>query len=264
MKKNINKIWKNKNNINFIYKYKKSIENIIYNLNIGKLRVCEKKKNWIINIWIKKAIILYIKIKKNKLYKTNISLFYDKIKNKFTKTKKKYFKKKNIRILPYSYVRYGSYISSNVIIMPSFVNIGAFIGKNTLIDTWATVGSCAYLSNNIHLSGGSGIGGVIEPLQGTPVIIEKKCFIGARSEIVEGVLIKKSSVISMGVFIGKSTKIYDRIKKKFYKYYIPKYSVVIPGTINYGIYSLYSVIIVKKVDKITKNKVKLNKYIRKC
>ncbi|MGX7582811.1 2,3,4,5-tetrahydropyridine-2,6-dicarboxylate N-succinyltransferase [Candidatus Vidania fulgoroideorum] len=228
----------------------------------GKLRICKKINNkWIINKNLKKIIINYIKLNKKKIIKNNNNLNYDVFKNKFL-IKFKELKKKNIRITYLSYVRNGAYVGKNVIMMPCFVNSGAFIGDNSLLDSWCTVGSCARIGKKVHISGGVGIGGVLEPINEKPVIIEDGVFIGARSEIVEGVLIKKNSVISMGVFIGKSTKIYDRNKKIFYKSYIPKESVVVPGCINYGFYSLYAAIIVKKKDILTKKKINLNKKLR--
>ncbi|MGX7589336.1 2,3,4,5-tetrahydropyridine-2,6-dicarboxylate N-succinyltransferase [Candidatus Vidania fulgoroideorum] len=258
--KKINKIWK-KNNFresDFII-----VEKVIKLLDKGKLVICKKKNGkWIVKKWLKKSILLYFKKKKNILKKNKIDIFFDKFDNKFIKKDKNFFIKKNIRFTQMSYVRYGSYVSKNSVLMPCFVNVGAYIGKNTMIDSWATVGSCARIGNNVHISGGAGIGGVLEPLNKTPVIIEDNCFIGARSEIVEGVIIKKNSVISMGVHIGMSTKIYDRYNKKFYKGYVPKNSVVVPGSINHGEYSLYCPIIVKKRNEVTNNKVKLNSILR--
>lgn len=246
--------------------YKKKIKNKkfiikgIQYLDKGEIKVVvKKKKKWRINKWVKKLILLYYKVKKNYFCNKKFFVINDKFKHKYSKKKKKFFIKKNIRITNMSFVRYGSHISKNVIMMPCFVNVGASIGRNTLLDTWSTVGSCAKIGKNVHLSGGVGIGGVLEPINKKPVIIENNCFIGARSEIVEGVLVRKNSVISMGVFIGSSTKIYDRTNYKFYNSYIPKNSVVVPGNLNYGFYSLYAVIIVKKRDKNTNKKIKKNK-----
>ncbi|MGX7589474.1 2,3,4,5-tetrahydropyridine-2,6-dicarboxylate N-succinyltransferase [Candidatus Vidania fulgoroideorum] len=246
-----------KNKIN--KKEKKIIKKGVKYLNKGKIKIVfKKKKKWILNKWVKKLIILYFKTKKNIFNNSKYFIINDKFKHKFYKKNKKYFIKKNIRTTSFSYIRYGSYISNNVILMPCFVNIGAHIGKNTLLDTWCTVGSCAFIGKNVHISGGVGIGGVLEPINNNPVIIENNCFIGARSEIVEGIIVKKNSVISMGVYIGSSTKIYDRTKSKFYNY-IPKNSVVVSGCLNYGYYSLYAAIIVKRKDIKTKKKIRKNK-----
>ncbi|WP_458659045.1 2,3,4,5-tetrahydropyridine-2,6-dicarboxylate N-succinyltransferase [Candidatus Vidania fulgoroideorum] len=260
MRKKINKIYKKKilNKKEKIY-----IKNIFKKINCGKLKICVKKKQWKLNKYVKKAILLYFKIKKPIFKKNSINIFHDKFNNKFIKKNTNFFIKNKIRITCMSFVRYGSYISKNVIMMPCFVNVGARVGKGTLLDSWSTIGSCAQIGKKVHISGGVGIGGVLEPLNSKPVIIEDNCFIGARSEIVEGVLIKRNSVISMGVFIGKSTKIYDRNKKIFYKSYIPKNSVVVSGCLNYGFYCLYAAIIVKKKDNKTKKKIKINKILRK-
>ncbi|MGX7582670.1 2,3,4,5-tetrahydropyridine-2,6-dicarboxylate N-succinyltransferase [Candidatus Vidania fulgoroideorum] len=236
------------------------LKTTIKKLDKGKVRVAEKINNtWKTNIKLKKIIISYIKSSKQKIIKDNNLISNDVFENKFLKTKKY----KNIRMTALSFVRYGAFIGKNVILMPCFINVGAYIDNNTLIDTWATIGSCAQIGKNVHISGGVGIGGVLEPINNTPVIIEDNCFIGARSEIVEGVIIKKNSVISMGVYIGASTKIYDRTKNKFYKAYVPKNSVVVPGSINYGHYSLYCPIIVKKRDATTNNKIQLNNNLRR-
>ncbi|XAO72505.1 MAG: 2,3,4,5-tetrahydropyridine-2,6-dicarboxylate N-succinyltransferase [Candidatus Vidania fulgoroideorum] len=252
----VEKNWKKQRNSKYIKK-------TINLLNKGKIKICKKiNKKWKINNWIKKAIILYLKYTKKKYIKNKILCYFDKINNKFTKNNKKELENKNIRLTSLSLARFGSYISKNTILMPCFINIGAYIGKNTLIDSWSTIGSCAYIGKNVHISGGVGIGGVLEPINKKPVIIEKNCFIGARSEIAEGVIIKKNSVISMGVYIGSSTKIFDRCKKKIYKGYIPKNSVVVPGSINKGKYSIYAPIIVKKRNKKTNRKIKINLNLR--
>ncbi|WDR79491.1 2,3,4,5-tetrahydropyridine-2,6-dicarboxylate N-succinyltransferase [Candidatus Vidania fulgoroideae] len=230
----------------------------------NKIKIVEKKNNkWKTNIWIKKSIILHIENKKNKVFKLKYKNYFDKFNNLFKKKCKRFLKKK-IRVSDGAVVREGVYIGKNTIIMPSFINIGSNIGKNSMIDTWATIGSCAKIGNNVHISGGCGIGGVLEPLQNNPVIIENDCFIGARSEIVEGVIIKKKSVISMGVFISKSTKIFDRTRNIFINDgIIPKKSVVVSGSIPYKNYSLYSAIIVKYRDKKTDKKIIMNNKLRK-
>ncbi|QJC32321.1 2,3,4,5-tetrahydropyridine-2,6-dicarboxylate N-succinyltransferase [Enterobacteriaceae endosymbiont of Donacia dentata] len=263
---------------NYFLDYKKENnflknEEIIFNINKviklldkGLIRVSEKiQDKWITNQWIKKAILLYFKINKNFLLEGSYNNFYDKIPLKFNKNfKKKDFKILKCRVVPPTIVRYGSFISKNTVLMPSFINIGSFIGQGTMIDTWSTIGSCAQIGNNVHISGGVGIGGVLEPIQSNPTIIENNCFIGARSEIVEGVIIKKGSVISMGVYIGKSTKIYNRETGLIHYGSIPSYSVVVPGTIpsKDGKYNLYCAIIVKRVDKKTLSKIKINDILR--
>ncbi|QJC33132.1 2,3,4,5-tetrahydropyridine-2,6-dicarboxylate N-succinyltransferase [Enterobacteriaceae endosymbiont of Donacia clavipes] len=243
-----------------------NINKVIKLLDKGLIRVSEKiQKKWITHQWIKKAILLYFKINENFLLEGSYNNFYDKIPLKFNNNfKKKDFKILKCRVIPPTVIRYGSYISKNTILMPSFVNIGAYIGVGTMIDTWSTIGSCAQIGSNVHISGGVGIGGVLEPLQSNPTIIEDNCFIGARSEIVEGVVVKKGSVISMGVYIGQSTKIYDRETGLIHYGFIPSYSVVVPGTIpsKNGKYNLYCAIIVKKVDTKTLSKIKINEILR--
>ncbi|WP_343187913.1 2,3,4,5-tetrahydropyridine-2,6-dicarboxylate N-succinyltransferase [Buchnera aphidicola (Periphyllus koelreuteriae)] len=249
---------KNEKIINAIY-------SVIHMINLGKLRVSEKINNiWITHQWIKQAILLFLYLKKNKIFNGKITNYYDKIKLKYKNYTTKEFKRDKVRIVPSAIVRYGSFIEKNTVLMPCFINIGAYIGKNTMIDTWSTIGSCAQIGNNVHISGGVGIGGVLEPLQNNPTIIEDNCFIGARSEIVEGVIIEHGSVISMGVFIGQSTKIYDRTEDKIYFGRVPKNSVVVSGNIlsKNKKYSLYSAIIVKKVDSKTLTKVEINNLLR--
>ncbi|CAL4321613.1 2,3,4,5-tetrahydropyridine-2,6-dicarboxylate N-succinyltransferase [Buchnera aphidicola] len=257
---------KNEININNIdAKTIETIHYIIGLLNDGKIRISEKKNNvWITHQWLKKTILLYIHLNENKIFEGKISNYYDKIPLKYKKYNKKKFEKENIRIVPTATIRYGSFINSNTIIMPSYVNIGAYIDEGTMIDTWATVGSCAQIGKNVHLSGGAGIGGVLEPLQNNPTIIEDNCFIGARSEIVEGVIVEKGSVISMGVFIGKSTKIYNRETGEILYGKVPSNSVVVSGSLpsKDGKYNLYAAIIVKKVDHKTLNKVEINQILR--
>ncbi|QJC37576.1 2,3,4,5-tetrahydropyridine-2,6-dicarboxylate N-succinyltransferase [Enterobacteriaceae endosymbiont of Donacia bicoloricornis] len=258
--------YKNNNNLLKDKKVINNINKVISFLDNGIIRVSKNiKGNWVVYEWIKKAILLYFKINKNFLLKGTYNNFYDKIPLKFNSNfKKKKFKKIGCRVVPPTIVRFGSFISDKVILMPSFVNIGAFIGKNTMIDTWSTIGSCAQIGDNVHISGGVGIGGVLEPIQSSPTIIEDNCFIGARSEIVEGVIVKKGSVISMGVYIGQSTKIYDRETGSINYGIIPSYSVVVPGTLpsKDGKYNLYCVIIVKKVDKKTLSKTAINNILR--
>lgn len=238
---------------------------VIDMLDEGKIRVAEKiNGTWITNQWIKKAILLFFKINDSFLIDDNVQRYFDKIPMKFTCYDENRFKKQKLRITPLASVRKGAYISKNTILMPSYVNIGAYIGEGTMVDTWATVGSCAQIGKNVHLSGGVGIGGVLEPLQLNPTIIEDNCFIGARSEIVEGVIVEKNSVISMGVYIGQSTKIYDRETGIVYYGRIPSGSVVVPGSLpsKNGCYNLYCAVIVKKVDEKTRKKISINEILR--
>ncbi|UOQ33114.1 tetrahydrodipicolinate N-succinyltransferase [Candidatus Vidania fulgoroideae] len=252
----IEKIWKKKN-ING--KEKKIIKKCIKKIGNGKIRVMErKKKKWKFNKWVKKAIIMFFRTSKKKIKKDKNIISYDI----FNTMKEKHLIERKIRASGMSFIREGAYVAKNVVLMPSFVNIGAYIDEKTMLDTWSTVGSCAQIGKNVHISGGAGIGGVLEPIQNKPVIIEDNCFIGARSEIVEGTIVKEGSIISMGVYIGKSTKIYDRSKDLFYKSYVPKNSVVVPGSLNYGKYSLYTPVIVKKKNKDTIKKIKMNKNLR--
>ncbi len=242
------------------------LEEIITALNEGVIRVCEKKENeWQVNDWLKKAILLYFIVTDSYVYSGGCIKWYDKIPPRFSENYSEGLFKKNLyRIVPGAFIRTGSYIANNVVIMPSFINIGAYIGEGTMIDSWATVGSCAQIGKNCHISGGTGIGGVLEPIQSKPVIIEDNCFIGARSEIAEGVLVEEGSVISMGVFIAASTKIIDRESGKITYGRIPPYSVVVPGSMpgRRGEPSLYCAVIVKQVDKITRSKVAINELLR--
>lgn len=268
LKKTIEEAYRKKNDINsnnIDNNIINSINHIIELLNTGEIRVAEKKDNiWITHEWIKKAILLYMYFKKNNVIPGSHTNYYDKIPLKYEKYDEKRFKKDKIRIVPPATIRYGSFINSNTVIMPSYINIGSYIDEGTMIDTWATVGSCAQIGRNVHLSGGVGIGGVLEPLQDNPTIIEDNCFIGARSEIVEGVIIEKGSVISMGVFIGKSTKIYDRETGEICYGTVPSNSVVVSGSLpsQNKKYNLYAAIIVKKVDSKTLSKVEINQLLR--
>ncbi|MGX6960369.1 MAG: 2,3,4,5-tetrahydropyridine-2,6-dicarboxylate N-succinyltransferase [Rickettsia endosymbiont of Pentastiridius leporinus] len=246
---------------------KKILHEFIESLNAGTIRVCEKKENsWQVNEWIKKAILLYFMTTESRLYNNNYSSWYDKVAPKFPfDTELDQFKEAGIRKVPGAFVRTGTYIAKNVIIMPSFINIGAYIGEGTMIDSWATIGSCAQIGKNCHISGGAGIGGVLEPLQAKPVIIEDNCFIGARSEIAEGVIVEEGAVISMGVFIGASTKIVYRDSGEIIYGRVPPYSVVVPGVLpakETGKPGLYCAVIVKQVDKNTRTKVSINELLR--
>ena len=252
---------KNKNEV------EEEVQRTISDLNLGKIRVAENVNGaWHVNESAKKAILLSFKLNANKCIETNYTKFYDKVDSKFSHTTENYLKENNIRVVPQAIARYGSFIDKNVVLMPSFVNIGAYVGEGTMVDTWATVGSCAQIGANVHLSGGVGIGGVLEPLQASPTIIEDNCFIGARSEVVEGVIVRKNSVISMGVFIGKSTKIYDRETKTVSYGEVPEGSVVVSGSLpsKDGSCNLYCAVIVKKVDEKTLSKVGINEILREA
>jgi 2,3,4,5-tetrahydropyridine-2,6-dicarboxylate N-succinyltransferase len=238
---------------------------IIKALDEGKLRVAEPSSpSWIVHEWIKKAVLLYFRIQDNTMMNHGEGAAYDKVPLKFSHYDEQQWQKSLIRAVPGTIVRYGAYIATNTILMPSFVNIGAYVGDSTLVDTWATVGSCAQIGKHVHLSGGVGIGGVLEPLQAQPTIIEDHCFIGARSEVVEGVRIGTGAVLSMGVYIGQSTPIYDRLTGEISYGVVPPYSVVIPGNLpaKDGSHSLYAAIIVKKVDAQTRAKTSLNELLR--
>lgn len=248
-------------------KLAETINHVFDALNKGDIRVAEfADGEWIVNEWIKKAILLSFKLKSNKIIDTGYTKFYDKLSSRFYHLDQEYLAERNIRVVPQAIAREGTFIGENVVLMPSFVNIGAYVGSGTMVDTWATVGSCAQIGKDVHLSGGVGIGGVLEPLQANPTIIEDNCFIGARSEIVEGVIVKKNSVISMGVFIGKSTKIYDREDDTVSYGVVPEGSVVVSGSLpsKNGKCNLYCAVIVKKVDEKTRSKVGINDLLREA
>jgi 2,3,4,5-tetrahydropyridine-2,6-dicarboxylate N-succinyltransferase len=233
----------------------------------GKIRVAEKKNgSWIVNQWVKKAILLSFKINKMEILRGPYTSWYDKVPGKSVNWKEDDWKNAGYRHVPNGVVRKGSFIAKNAVLMPCFVNLGAYVDEGTMIDTWASVGSCAQVGKNCHVSGGAGIGGVLEPLQAGPVIIEDNCFIGARSEIAEGVLVEEGAVISMGVYIGASTKIVDRETGVITYGKVPAYSVVVPGTLpnkkNSDGPSLYCAVIVKKVDSKTRSKTSINDLLR--
>lgn len=235
-------------------------------LDSGKARVAEKIDGvWQVNEWLKKAVLLNFRLQPNTLIPGRHSNFYDKVPLKFQGYSAEDFSRDGIRVVPDAIVRYGAHVANDVVLMPSFVNIGANVGSGTLVDTWATVGSCAQIGKNVHLSGGVGIGGVLEPVQAIPTIIEDECFIGARSEIVEGVIVEQGSVISMGVFIGQSTKIYNRETATVSYGRVPAGSVVVAGNLpsSDGKYSLYCAVIVKQVDAKTRSRTSLNDLLRK-
>ncbi len=246
------------------------VTHIINQLNQGNIRVCEKalepNSGWYVNQWIKKAILLYFQITKSRIYQGDSIKWYDKVEPKFTaSTSAEDFEQGGYRVVPGAFVRTGAYIAKNVVLMPSFVNIGSYIDEGSMIDTFATIGSCAQIGKNCHISGGTGIGGVLEPLQNNPVIIEDNCFIGARSEIVEGVIVQEGAVISMGVFIGASTKIVYRDTGEIIYGRVPPYSVVVPGVLpapSPKLPSLYCAVIIKQVDESTRRKTSINELLR--
>ncbi len=245
---------------------KEAILEAIDLLDKGKARVAEKKDgDWVVNEWLKKAVLLSFRIADNEVIPAGgFTNFYDKVPTKYASYDDAAFRAQGARVVPPATVRRGSFIAPNVVLMPSYVNIGAYVDSGSMVDTWATVGSCAQIGKNVHLSGGVGIGGVLEPLQASPTIIEDNCFIGARSEVVEGVIVEEGSVLSMGVYIGQSTKIYDRETGQVLQGRVPAGSVVVPGNLPSadGKYSLYAAIIVKKVDQKTREKVGVNELLR--
>jgi len=243
----------------------KAIATVIEQLDRGELRVAEKQgEKWVVHQWVKKAVLLSFRSRENQLLEGGYTRYFDKVPLKYAEKTFAEFLKEGTRVVPPACVRSGAYIASNVILMPSYVNVGAYVDSGTLVDTWATVGSCAQIGKNVHLSGGVGIGGVLEPLQANPTIIEDDCFIGARSEIVEGVIVERGSVISMGVFVGQSTRIYNRMTGEITYGRIPAGSVVVAGNLpsTDGSYSLYCAVIVKQVDEKTRGKVSLNELLR--
>ena len=244
---------------------RKAIQETMHLLDTGKIRVAEKKNHtWITHEWIKKSVLLFFKTQDNVMMHGSVTQFFDKVPLKFQGFNESQFNEHKIRVVPPAIARHGAFIAKNTILMPCYINIGAYIDSGTLIDTWATVGSCAQIGKNVHISGGVGIGGVLEPIQATPTIIEDNCFIGARSEIVEGVIVEEGAVISMGVFIGQSTPIYNRATDTISYGKIPAYSVVIPGSLpsENGKYARYCALIMKQVDEKTRSKTSINELLR--
>ncbi|RXZ44073.1 2,3,4,5-tetrahydropyridine-2,6-dicarboxylate N-succinyltransferase [Crenobacter cavernae] len=244
---------------------KAAIGQVIAELDAGRLRVAEKVDGaWTTHQWVKKAVLLSFRIRDNGLLDDGVSRYFDKVDTKFHDWNEAQFKEAGFRVVPGAVARKGAFVAKNTVLMPSYVNIGAYVDEGTMVDTWATVGSCAQIGKNVHLSGGVGIGGVLEPLQANPTIIEDNCFIGARSEVVEGVIVEEGSVISMGVYIGQSTKIYDRETGEVSYGRIPAGSVVVSGNLPSadGKYSLYCAVIVKKVDAKTRAKTSINELLR--
>jgi 2,3,4,5-tetrahydropyridine-2-carboxylate N-succinyltransferase len=242
-----------------------AVEHVLEELDTGVLRVAEKKNGeWVTNQWIKKAVLLSFRLRDNDIMQGGYTHYWDKVDSKFGNFTDKDFREGGYRVVPPAAARKGSFIARNVVLMPSYVNIGAYVDEGTMVDTWATVGSCAQIGKNVHLSGGVGIGGVLEPVQANPTIIEDNCFIGARSEVVEGVIVGENSVISMGVYIGQSTKIYNRETGEVTYGRIPPGSVVVSGNLPSpdGKYSLYCAVIVKQVDAKTRAKTSINELLR--
>ncbi len=244
---------------------KEAVMSAIGMLDRGEIRVAEKVEgNWVVNEWIKKAVLLSFRIEDNSFMKGGYTNYYDKVPSKYADMNSREFREGGVRVVPPATARRGSFIAPDCVLMPSYVNIGAYVDSGTMVDTWATVGSCAQIGKNVHLSGGVGIGGVLEPLQAAPTIIEDNCFIGARSEVVEGVIVEEGSVISMGVYIGQSTKIFNRETGEVSYGRIPAGSVVVSGNLpsQDGSYSLYCAVIVKTVDEKTRGKVGINELLR--
>lgn len=242
-----------------------AVATVIAGLDGGSLRVAEKRDGqWVVNQWIKKAVLISFRLADNQVMPGAATQYFDKVPTKFGDYSEQQFRDGGFRVVPPAVARKGSYVAKNVVLMPSYVNIGAYVDEGTMVDTWATVGSCAQIGKNVHLSGGVGIGGVLEPVQAGPVIIEDNVFVGARSEVVEGVIVEENAVLSMGVYIGMSTKIYDRETGEVHYGRVPAGSVVVPGSLPSadGKYSLYCAVIVKKVDAQTRAKTGINELLR--
>jgi len=244
---------------------KDAVTSAIEQLDRGEIRVAEKRDgSWVVNDWVKKAVLLAFRIEDNVFIKGGFTNYYDKIPSKYAEYNAREFRAGGVRVVPPAAARRGAYIAPSCVLMPSYVNIGAYVDSGTMVDTWATVGSCAQIGKNVHLSGGVGIGGVLEPVQAAPTIIEDDCFIGARSEVVEGVIVEQGSVLSMGVYIGQSTKIYNRETGEILYGRVPAGSVVVPGSLpaKDGSHSLYCAVIIKRVDEKTRGKVGINELLR--
>ena len=245
---------------------REAVNTVLGLLDNGSLRVAERRGvgDWVVNEWLKKAVLLSFRLNPNQVVQSGDVRYFDKVPTKFAGWDQARFEEAGIRVVPNAVARHGSFVAKGTVLMPSYVNIGAYVDEGTMVDTWATVGSCAQIGKNVHLSGGVGIGGVLEPLQAAPTIIEDNCFIGARSEVVEGVIVEEGAVISMGVYIGQSTKIYDRETGEVTYGRVPAGSVVVSGNLpsKCGKYSLYCAVIVKKVDAKTRSKVGINALLR--
>jgi 2,3,4,5-tetrahydropyridine-2-carboxylate N-succinyltransferase len=268
MKDIIEKAWEERTSLNpgnAPRPLREAVDEVIAGLDAGKLRVAEKTAGkWVTHEWIKKAVLLSFRLEDNRVMDAGVTRYYDKVRSKFENLDEKQFAAGGFRVVPPAMARRGAFIARNVVLMPSYVNIGAYVDEGTMVDTWATVGSCAQIGRNVHLSGGVGIGGVLEPLQANPVIIEDNCFIGARSEVVEGVIVEENSVVSMGVFLGQSTRILDRATGEILYGRVPAGSVVVSGNLPSpdGSHGLYCAVIVKKVDAKTRAKTSLNDLLR--
>ena len=265
----INDAWENRANINTAGatpELRQAVEHVIAELDAGRLRVATRTGvgKWTTHQWIKKAVLLSFRLSDNVIMKSGDLAFYDKVPTKFARSTEAEMKASGVRVVPPAVARRGCFIAKNAILMPSYVNVGAYVDEGTMVDTWATVGSCAQVGKGVHLSGGVGLGGVLEPLQANPTIIEDNCFVGARSEVVEGVIVEENSVIAMGVYISQSTKIYDRATGEIFYGRIPAGSVVVSGNLpsSDGKYSLYCAVIVKRVDAQTRMKTSLNDLLR--
>jgi 2,3,4,5-tetrahydropyridine-2,6-dicarboxylate N-succinyltransferase len=265
----IDAAWDNRANIsigNASAEVLDAVEHVIAHLNNGQLRIATRQGvgQWTVHQWLKKAVLLSFRLKDNVVMKSGDLAFYDKVPTKFAHLSEAELKATGVRVVPPAVARRGSYIAKGAILMPSFVNIGAYVDEGTMVDAWATVGSCAQIGKHVHLSGGVGIGGVLEPMQANPTIIEDNCFIGARSEVVEGVIVEENSVLGMGVYIGQSTPIYDRELDTITYGRVPSGSVVVSGNLPKagGKYSLYCAVIVKKVDAQTRSKTSINDLLR--
>lgn len=264
----IDNAWENRQSLNSATKgeVRDAVEDTLSQLDSGTLRVANKQgSEWVVNQWVKKAVLLSFRLNDNAVIDCNDMHFWDKVPTKFGAWDASQFKAAGFRAVPGAVVRRSAFIGKDVVLMPSFVNVGAYVGEGTMVDTWATIGSCAQIGKNCHISGGTGIGGVLEPLQAGPVIIEDNCFIGARSEVAEGVVVGEGAVISMGVFIGASTKIVDRETGEVMYGKVPAYSVVVPGTLpgkTPDSPSLYCAVIVKRVDEKTRSKTSINELLR--
>ena len=267
----INTAWENRSGINITSATKElrdAVEHVITELDAGRLRVATREGvgRWTTHQWIKKAVLLSFRLKDNVIMKAGELVFYDKVPTKFANITEDQMKASGVRVVPPAVARRGCFVAKNTILMPSYVNVGAYVDEGSMVDTWATVGSCAQVGKGVHLSGGVGLGGVLEPVQANPTIIEDNCFIGARSEIVEGVIVEENSVISMGVYIGQSTPIYDRATGETTYGRVPAGSVVISGSLprDGGKYNLYCAVIVKRVDAQTRAKTGINELLREA
>ena len=268
----IDNAWDNRANINAAnaaHEVREAVDHVIAELNAGRLRVATRESVgvWTTHQWLKKAVLLSFRLNDNQVIKAGELGFYDKVQTKFSHLSDEEMKASGVRVVPPAVARRGSFIASGAILMPSYVNIGAYVDSGTMVDTWATVGSCAQVGKNVHLSGGVGLGGVLEPLQANPTIIEDNCFIGARSEVVEGVIVEENSVLGMGVYIGQSTPLFDRATGEISYGRVPSGSVVVSGNIpkvaaNGAPYSMYAAIIVKRVDAQTRSKTSINDLLR--